>query len=54
MVLEVEEEVVVENLTKVTFSVTIVKNMVTILVIVQRNERINKVMQSSQSMKKER
>ena len=35
-VLEVEEEVVVESLTIVTFSVTIVRSMVTILVIVQK------------------
>ena len=54
VVLEVKEEVVVESLTKVTFSVTIVKSMVTILVIVQRNERIKKVMQSLQNMKKKR
>jgi hypothetical protein len=54
VVLEVEEEVVVESLTRVTFSVTIVKSMVTILVIVQRNERIKKVMQSLQNMKKKR
>ena len=54
VVLQIEEEVVVESLTRVTFNVTIVKNMVTILVIVQRSERIKKVMQSSLSMKKNR
>ena len=44
VVLRIEEEVVVENLTRVTFSVTIVRIMVTILVIVQKSERIKKVM----------
>ena len=52
--MKVEEEVVVESLTRVTFNVTIVRSMVTIQVIVQRNERIKKVMQSLQSMKKKR
>ena len=51
MVLEVEEEVVVEILTRVTFSVSIVRSMVTILVIVQKNEKIKKVMKSLQNMK---
>ena len=54
VVLQIEEEVVVESLTKVTLNVTIVRSMVTIRVIVQRSERIKKVMQSSQSMKKKR
>ena len=54
VVLEVEEEVVVKNLTRVTFSVSIVRSMVIILVIVQKSERIKKVMQSLQNMKKKR
>ena len=54
VVLQIEEEVVVENLTRVTFNVTIVRSMVTILVIVQKSERIKKVMQSSQSIKKKK
>ena len=54
VVLEVEEEVVVESLTKVTFSVSIVRSMVIIRVIVKRNERIKKMMQSLQNMKKKR
>ena len=40
VVLQTEEEVVVENLIKVTFNVTIVRNMDTIRVIVEKNERI--------------
>ena len=54
MVQQVEEEVVVENLTKVTFSVTIVRSMVTTLVIVQKNKRTKIMMQSWQNMKKKR
>ena len=46
MVLQVEEKVVVKRQTRVTFSVTIVKGMVTILVIVQKSRRIKKLMQS--------
>ena len=52
--MQIEEEVVVENLIRVTFNVTIVRSMVTIRVIVQKNERIKKVMQSLQNMKKKR
>ena len=37
VVLQIEEEVVVENLIRVTFNVTIVRSMVTIRVIVQKN-----------------
>ena len=54
VVLQVEEEVVVENLTKVTFSVSIVRSMVTILVIVLKSRRIKKLMQSWRNMKKKR
>ena len=36
-------KVLIENLTRVTFNVTIVKSMVIILVIVQKSERIKKV-----------
>ena len=52
--MQIEEEVVVENLIRVTFNVTIVRSMVTILAIVQKSERIKKMMQSLQSMKKKR
>src|ERR1044072_3076573 len=54
VVLQIEEEVVVERLTRVTFNVTIVRNMVSILVIVQRSERVKQVMQRTLSMKKNR
>ena len=54
VVLQIEEEVVVENLIRVTFNVTIVRNMDIIRVIVHKNERIKKVMQSLQNMKKKR
>ena len=40
------KEVVVKIQTRVTFSVTIVKGMVIILVIVQKSKRIKKLMQS--------
>ena len=50
VVLLIEEEVVVENLTRVIFSVSIVRCMVTTLVIVHKNERIKKVVQSLQNM----
>ncbi|CAI8590261.1 unnamed protein product [Vicia faba] len=54
MVLEVEDDVVVENLTRVTFSVSIVRSIINILVIVQKNERIEKVMQSLQKLNKKK
>jgi hypothetical protein len=54
VVLQAEEEVVVENLTKVTFSVSNVRSMVTTLVISLKNKRIKIMMQSLQSMKKKR
>ena len=54
MVLQIKEEVVVENLIRVTFNVIIVRSMVTIRVIVQKNERIKKVIQSLQNMKKKK
>jgi len=54
VVLQVEEEVVVKSQTRVTFSVTIVKGMVIILVIVQKRRRIKKLMQSWRNMKKKR
>jgi hypothetical protein len=54
VVLQVEEEVVVKSQTRVTFSVTIVKGMVIILVIVQKSRRIKKLMQSWRNMKKKR
>ena len=54
VVLQVEEEVVVKSQTRVTFSVTIVRSMVTILVIVQKSRRIKKLMQNWRNMKKKR
>ena len=54
VVLQIEEEVVVENLIRVTFNVTIVRSMVTIRVIVHKNKRIKKVMQSLQNMTKKK
>ena len=54
VVLQIEEEVVVKNPTSATFNVTIVRSMVTIRVIVQKNKRIKKVMQSLKNMKKKR
>ena len=54
VVLQIEEDLVVENLIRVTFNVTIVRSMVTIRVIVQKSERIKKVMQSLKNMKKKK
>lgn len=50
--LQVEEEVVEGNLVRVIFSVSIVRNMVTMLVIVQKTkEIIEKMIQDLQNMK---
>lgn len=54
VVLQVEKDVVFKNLTKVTFSVLIVRSMVIILVIVLKNKRTKKMMQIVQRMKKKK
>jgi hypothetical protein len=54
VVLQVEEKAVDKNQTKVTFSVSIFRSMVTTLGIVLKCKRIKKMMQSLQSMKKKR
>ena len=46
VVLQVEEKVVVKSQTRVTFSVTIVRSMTIILVIVQKSRSIKKLTQS--------
>src|SRR3954470_19488460 len=54
VVLQVEEEAVVESLTRVTFNVSTVISMVTIQQFVQKRIKVKKVMQSLQNKKKKR